>query len=186
MNKKVFTIVIIILLIVLWAQLYYYAHSSDAEKTSIPNSYDFTNDGSQIENELASASTQLQTMNDNYSLVFGQYNGPVTQNEFSVYVDSLINYKMKDLYTKLERKSTNDIKLYYDRHTNEIADYNIYSGEELVNVYNELCQVNWNRKHICISKNIKMDKNLKVKVMNIMIMDILLLQLILIIQMDIV
>lgn len=154
MNRKIFIVICIILLAVLWGQLYYYAHQKE-EEVEIPYVYTLPNE-TQLENELVTATTQIESINDNYSILFDNYKGVVTKEEFDTFINDFIDNRMKNLYYELLHKTDNDIKYYYDNNKESLNLANIYSGEDLIKIKKQLYRVNWSKRVVCITRNINM------------------------------
>ena len=155
MKNKVFIGIIVILLVLLWGQMYYY-HNKDNAKNKV-NSLDNSNKISQTKQEVANATTQIETINDNYDLLFSSYSGPVSKEEFNDFINDLLNNKkFKTLYDNLKNKSQDSMNQYYDNHKSEMESYNIYSFDDAYNIYEQLNHVLWSKSPVCISRNVDM------------------------------
>ena len=97
MKNKIFIGIIIVLLVLLWGQLFYYNnHSIKSVKKSDSSE---ANSISQTKREVANATTQIETINDNYDLFYSNYSGPVSKQEFNDFINDLLdNKRFKTLY----------------------------------------------------------------------------------------
>ena len=156
MKNKVFIGIIIVLLVLLWGQMFYY-NNQGKNLGKRADSLDKTNVVSQTKREIANATTQIETINDNYDLFYSNYSGPVSKDELNNYINDLIdNKKFKTLYDNLKNKSQDSMNQYYDNNKSEMESYNIYSFDDTYKIYDQLNHVLWARSPICISRNIDM------------------------------
>lgn len=155
MKNKVFIGIIIGLIVLLWGQMFYYNNGKTSGKKTAYE--DKTNVVSQTKREIANATTQIETINDNYDLLYNSYSGPVSKEEFNNYINDLLNNKrFRALYDNLKNKSKDSMNQYYDNHKSEMESYNIYSFDDAYNVYGQLNHVLWVKEPVCISRNIDM------------------------------
>lgn len=155
MKNKIFIGIIIVLLVLLWGQLFYYNnHSIKSVKDSGSSE---TNLVSQTKKEVANATTQIETINDNYDLFYSNYSGPVSKQEFNDFINDLLdNKRFKTLYDNLKNKSQDSMNQYFDTHKSEMESYNIYTFDDAYAIYDQLNHVLWSRSPVCISRNIDM------------------------------
>ncbi len=155
MKNKVFIGIIIVLLVLLWGQMFIYNNGKKTSKTS--DSSDRGNVISQTKREVANATTEIETINDNYDLLYNSYKGPVGKEELNNYIKDLLdNKKFTTLYNSLKNKSKDSMNQYYDNHKSEMESYNIYTFDDAYSIYGQLNHVLWVKSPICVSRNIDM------------------------------
>ena len=156
MKNKVFIGIIIVLLVLLWGQMFFYNNYGKSSSKQA-NSSNRGNVVSQTKREVANATTEIETINDNYDLLYNSYKGPVGKEELNNYIKDLLdNKKFTTLYNNLKNKSKDSMNQYYDTHNSEMESYNIYTFEDAYNIYDQLNHVLWVKSPICVSRNIDM------------------------------
>ena len=156
MKDKVFIGIIIILLILLWGQMFYY-NNHDRWLVAKSDSLDKSNVVSQTKREIENATTQIETINDNYDLFYNQYNGPVSKAELNGFVNDLLdNRKFKTIFDNFKNKSKDSMNQYYDNHKSEMESYKLFTFDDAYKVYEQLNHVLWLKNPVCVSRNIDM------------------------------
>lgn len=154
MKKKIYTAIIIILLILLFVQLYYYNHPNNPSLKETINEVTT----SQTKREIENATTQIETINDNYSLLYNSYNGTIRETELEDFINDMIdNKKFSEIFYAIQGNSESWMRRYYDVNTKKVNDWNIYSADDLLKIYSQLNKVVWSKDPICVSRNIDMN-----------------------------